>query len=626
MLHSCDHFGRRFSRRTNPQQRRRVQLRLEELESRTLLSASDPVAVPLIAILPAAGSNPTSPGYSPAQISHIYGFSQAGSDGTGQTIAIVDAYNDPNIVSDLATFDANSGLTDPPLAVEDQNGNPINPASTSVPSNSGWGLEISLDVEWAHAMAPGATILLVEANSASFSDLMKAVDTAAGSANVVSMSWGANEFSGEKAYDSHFNVPGVTFVASSGDTGAVVEYPAVSPYVVAVGGTTLTYSNDGSGNAVRASETGWSGSGGGVSAVEAKPSYQSGLSYSRRAVPDVAYDANPTTGFGVYDTYGYSGWVQVGGTSAGAPQWTGLFALVNQQRTAAGRGSLSSTETLSDLYKTLPRSDLYDITSGSTSHGFTRLNAGSGYDLVTGLGSPQASLLIPGLSQLGGGTARTLKSVQPLSGSGSAHVAIHLSGDASIGTAGNVAPTQTVGVNRVQVSDPAMFSHAENSAMVPDSIAGNSPNRVAWSSPSTPSTGSQPPVRVDRSLAGDSGGTGGESLPGFVLPSQPTGSTDGASPSAPVPQDDATRDDQSAALRWRQAVDMCFTETALFDAESAPVDGGWPASTDVMVGVEATENCVAALVTLAGVVYGAYGTPAENETPRPHRSVWPWQR
>jgi len=231
---------------------------------------------------PAVSSSPV--GYTPAQISHAYGFDQIPLTGASQTIAIVDAYDDPTITADLHAFDQQLGLSDPVLTKVNQSGGTSYPAR-----DSGWGVEISLDVEWAHAIAPGANILLVEANSNFYSDLLAAVDYARNQpgVSVVSMSWGGSEFSGETSYDSHFTTPsghaGVTFVASSGDSGTISD-PAVSPHVVAVGGTTLTI---GAGKSY-VGETAWSGSGGGISAYEPRPGYQVGMSTSGwRTNPDV---------------------------------------------------------------------------------------------------------------------------------------------------------------------------------------------------------------------------------------------------------------------------------------------------------------------------------------------------
>ncbi len=182
-------------------------------------------------------------------------------------------------------------------------------------------------------MAPNASILLVEANSSSNSDLLAAVDYAAAHANVVSMSWGGGEFPLETSsqYESHFIHAGVVFVAASGDNGAPAEWPTVSPNVIAVGGTTLKLNTD----STWKNETGWSGSGGGISAYEPQPSYQSGVvtqSSTRRTNPDVSYNADPSVGFAVYDSTTYKpdypsssgaqyGWSWLGGTSVGAPQW-----------------------------------------------------------------------------------------------------------------------------------------------------------------------------------------------------------------------------------------------------------------------------------------------------------------
>lgn len=325
----------------------------------------------------------TSPsGYSPAQIRHAYGFDKITGTGAGQTIAIVDAYGSPTLANDLSVFCNTFGLPQAQLSVYYPQGTP--------PADSGWALETSLDVEWAHAIAPGAKIVVVVAKSASLTNLLNAVDYAVKNlgAKQVSMSWGAAEFSSETKYDSHFNKSGVTFFASSGDNGAGVSWPAASPYVVAVGGTTLQIDSTGT----VTSETGWSGSGGGVSAYELRPVYQNGFqSATRRSVPDVSYDADPYTGFPVYITNynGSTGWVTVGGTSAGAPQWAGLQALVNGSRNTP----LSNTDAaLYSIATATYALDYFDILSGSNGYSCV-----AGYDLVTGLGSPNSPALVPAL-------------------------------------------------------------------------------------------------------------------------------------------------------------------------------------------------------------------------------------
>ena len=255
-------------------------------------------------------------------------------------------------------------------------------------------IRITFDVEWTHAVAPGAQIILVESNSQSLSDLMAGVATAASQpgVSVVSMSWGFAEgqaifASDEAMYDSYFDVPGVTFVASTGDYGAAdPEYPAYSPNVVAVGGTSLTLNGDGSYN----SETGWGyqsasvgafiGSGGGLSMYEPEPAFQQGVqSTGYRTTPDVSLVADPATGAWIADPYNLdpsNPFEVVGGTSLSAPAWAGHSALVNQVRAAAGESTLNSatpTDAQKALYM-LPQSDYNAITSGT--NGYT---ASAGY-------------------------------------------------------------------------------------------------------------------------------------------------------------------------------------------------------------------------------------------------------
>jgi subtilase family serine protease len=377
---------------------------LEALEVRELLTVAYPAALLFHpgTLVPASGTGQPA-GLSPAQVRHAYGFDQISfsngavkGDGSGQTIAIVDAYDQPNLAGNLATFDATYGIAAPPNFTKvNQTGGTALPAA-----RASWGLEESLDVEWAHAIAPGARIVLVEANSASLTDLLAAVNTARHlpGVSVVSMSWGAGEFSGEASYDSYFTTPaghaGVTFVASSGDSGSsgAPEWPSIASTVLAVGGTQLGV--NAAGNYL--GETAWSGSGGGISAFESQPAYQKSVvkqSSTKRIVPDVAYDASGGSPFAVYDSYSYSGWVEVYGTSAGAPQWAALVAIADQGRVLAGKGALDgSTQTLPALYQ-LPAADFHDVTSGSNG-GYS---AAAGYDLVTGRGSPVANLVVSGL-------------------------------------------------------------------------------------------------------------------------------------------------------------------------------------------------------------------------------------
>ncbi len=325
-------------------------------------------------------------GLSPAEVKKAYHLPLSGGKGT---IAIIDAYDDLTIESDLAVFDARYGL---PSCTTRNGCFAKHKMASSIVRDSGWAMEAALDVEWAHAIAPAATILLVEAKTPSGANLLAAIDYAASRKDVVavSMSWGGDEFSDEVSYDAHFASrvnPKMVFFASSGDDGAGASWPAASPNVIGVGGTTLALSAKGS----FVSEKAWAGSGGGVSAYEEEPGYQKTYKIPKaigmRAIPDVSYDADPASGFSVYLTVGTGArargsWNTVGGTSAGAPQWAAIRAL-------------GGTATLAKLYadKASARSIRYfrDITSGTNGTCAYYCAARKRYDYVTGLGSPLTS-------------------------------------------------------------------------------------------------------------------------------------------------------------------------------------------------------------------------------------------
>jgi subtilase family serine protease len=317
--------------------------------------------------------NATTPtGLSPQTIKSVYGFPTAMTAGALKTIVIVDAYDAPNIENDLNVFSGKYGLpacTTQNLCFQklDQRGGTRYPRA-----DAGWALEISLDVEWAHAIAPGAKIVLVEADSNSYVNLFAGVDQARSRGQYVSMSWGGSEFSGEAAYDSHFG-GGVSFFVSAGDTGTPAEYPSASPNVVSVGGTTLTFSGS-----LFVSETGWRSGGGGCSQYETASSAQTSFGgyasvgcTGKRATPDVALDADPASGVAVYDSTKYlgsSGWFTVGGTSASTPMWAAR---------AAGAGVAVNAS-----YVYSGAITYRDITSGNNGAA-----CAVGYDLCTGRGS-----------------------------------------------------------------------------------------------------------------------------------------------------------------------------------------------------------------------------------------------
>ncbi|WP_126603148.1 S53 family peptidase [Dictyobacter aurantiacus] len=300
--------------------------------------------------------------------------------GSGQTVAIVDAYNDPNAESDLAVYRSQFGLPACTTAngcfrKVDQNGGTKYPRG-----NSGWAEEISLDLDMVSAICPNCHILLVEASSSSFTNLGTGVNTAVNlGANTISNSYGGNESSSETSYASYYNHPGHVITASSGDNGYGVESPAAYNTVVAVGGTSLSKSS----NTRGWSETAWNGAGSGCSAYITKPSWQKDSGCSRRTVADVSAVADPNTGVSVYDTYGQgSGWMVFGGTSVASPIIASVYALA---------GNASSVNAAQSLYSNT--GSLFDVTSGSNGScgGSYLCTAGSGYDGPTGLGTPNGT-------------------------------------------------------------------------------------------------------------------------------------------------------------------------------------------------------------------------------------------
>ncbi len=396
----------------------------------------------LVPILP-NWNNPTSeatpiPGlYNPTQLRTAYGVSQlaTSNEGQGVTIAIIDALNDPNALSDLNVFSAEYGLPimnssgGPTFTVVTQAG--VRNSSTNPNSANDYSGETSLDLDMAHSLAPYANILLVQTTTtflagsgASANGLLVGDLTAAGTPGVVavSTSYGGNEPSAstEATYDSYLpdttvspNTHPVIFTFSTGDS-STPSYPALSPNVVAVGGTGL-YTASSRGR--YSFETAWGGfwesgysggaGGGGLSTHYALPSYQAagGLTYTHRAIPDISAEADVLTAVSVYDSWDGQDWTGYGGTSVSSPIMAGIFALAQQDRIANGLTPLSSNQVDTDLY-TLYNSPNYltyfhDVTLGTNTYingsGVT-INAGyaatTGYDLATGIGSPVGNNLV----------------------------------------------------------------------------------------------------------------------------------------------------------------------------------------------------------------------------------------
>ncbi len=337
-----------------------------ECDARVILDSQD---------VPASGFTPQ--GLSPAAFHGAYNLPAFSAN--PQKIAIVDAYDDPNIASDLAVYDNQFGTPcNAPCSFTKLNQKGF---EHSYPrADPGWALEIALDVETAHQICQNCQIILVEAKTAKLADIADAVKTAVNAgATVISNSYGTAEFTGS---DAAYNYPGVAITVSSGDSGYATSYPASSPHVTAVGGTTLTL---GAGNTY-GSERAWSRAGSGCSSFFAAQSWQTQLTTgcgASRAVSDVSADADPNTGAAIYDSVPYqgrSGWFQVGGTSLSAPLIAGVYGLA---------GDFSDNDVPAQMAYANP-SALHDVTTGSngTCAGSVICSAALGYDGPTGLGSP----------------------------------------------------------------------------------------------------------------------------------------------------------------------------------------------------------------------------------------------
>jgi subtilase family serine protease len=341
-----------------------------------------PSKKPLAAAAPAGG-------YGPSDLQSAYAL-PAATAGAGQTVAIVDAFDDTTAEADLATYRSQYGLP----ACTTANGcfKKLNQSGTqgSYPSgDQGWAVEISLDFDMVSAACPQCHIMLVEANSNANADLYAAEDTAARlGANEISNSYGGSESSSDPSDSSHFNHPGVAITVSSGDDGYGVEFPAASPFVTAVGGTTLSKAS----NARGWTESAWSGAGSGCSAYEAKQSWQTDTGCGRRTVADVSADADPNSGVNVYDSNCsavnqmlgtcFKGWGVVGGTSASAPIIASVYALAgNASSLTYGSFPYSHTSALNDVTAG---------NNGSCSPAYL-CTSGPGFDGPTGLGTPNGT-------------------------------------------------------------------------------------------------------------------------------------------------------------------------------------------------------------------------------------------
>jgi subtilase family serine protease len=375
-------------------------------------------------VMPGGGYSTTPKGFAPTQIRNVYGFNAMGNDahgnpidGRGQIIAIVLWNDDPFAASDLAMFLKTYGY------LAKMNGLPGTPACTvsrtihAVPcfqvvyaagtrpptETANVEVEAALDVQWAHVTAEGADIAFVEAANSKAPAVLAAIDKAVAiGASVVSMSW-ANP-SMTKAINTHFqNASATGFIAGSGDFGCPESntYPGESSYVLGVGGTALTISG------TMVSQTAWSKSGGGDNTTEPRPAYQLNWNPgSTRTYDDVAYNA---INYPIYVGLPTGHWTEVGGVSAGIPQWAGLIADADQDRGASGKSVLAAGGLLSGIYLAagshgqppgvINKSMFTDITSGAGG-GTISCHAVKGYDWTTGLGTPRADALVNELTNL----------------------------------------------------------------------------------------------------------------------------------------------------------------------------------------------------------------------------------
>ncbi len=322
-------------------------------------------------------------GFSPSDLRSAYNLPSEG--GKGQTVAIVDAYDDPNAESDLAVYREHYGL--PPCTTKSgcfEKVNQTGEAKNYPESNREWALEISLDLDMVSAACPGCHILLVEADSNETEELGSAVEEAATlGASAISDSWAGEESPEETSLDHYFDHPGVPVLFASGDEGYGVRYPASSPDVVAVGGTSLTRAD----NARGWSETAWSGAGSGCSSYEPKPAWQKDEGCSKRTVADVSAVANPETPVSLYDSYEREGWTLVGGTSVATPLMAGVEALSSSAFRSVGPSA---------IYDAGQGGELFDVTEGENgSCGSYLCQAEVGYDGPTGWGTPDGPLSLP---------------------------------------------------------------------------------------------------------------------------------------------------------------------------------------------------------------------------------------
>jgi subtilase family serine protease len=437
-----------------------------------------------------AAAPPTGVGFGPASLQSAYNLPSA-TAGSGETVAIVDAMDDPNAASDLATYRADWGL--PACGAGcftkvNQNG-AASPLPT-VSGTTGWATEESLDLDMVSAICPLCHIILVEANSPTTQNLGTGVNTAVSlGAEFVSNSYGGSESASDSTFDTEFyKHAGVAVTASAGDNGFGVEYPAASQFVTAVGGTSLTQATNTRGwtETVWGSSAGGEGTGSGCSADDAKPTWQTDTGCARRTNNDVSADANPNTGVAVFDTYDQNGWLEVGGTSASSPMIAATFALAGTP--AAG--------TFPSSYIYQHTSSLFDVTSGADgSCSPAYLCTGEvGYDGPTGWGTPNGVTAFTS----GAATGNTVTVTNPGSQSGTVGTAASLQIHATDSATGQTLSYSATGL-------PAGLSISASTGLISGTPTTAGTSTVAVTA--TDSTGAKGSATFSWTIAG-AGGTG----------------------------------------------------------------------------------------------------------------------
>jgi hypothetical protein len=380
---------------------------------------------------------PSGDGYGPSSLQSAYALPSS-TAGSGETVAVVDAFDDPDAASDLATYRSDWGL--PACGTgcfEKVNENGATSPLPSAAGSTGWDVEESLDIDMVSAICPLCHIILVEASSADTADLGAGVNAAVSlGAKYVSNSYGGSESSSDPTFDTdYYNHPGVAVTASAGDDGYGVSYPAASQFVTSVGGTSLSTASNSRGwtETVWGSSSGGEGTGSGCSADDAKPSWQTDTGCSKRTDNDVAADADPNTGLAVYDTYSEGGWLEVGGTSASSPMIASVFAL--------GGTPASGSYPSSYIYQ--HTSNLFDVTSGSDGSCSPSYlcTAGTGYDGPTGWGTPDGTAAFTS-----GSTANTVTVTSPGNQSTAVGTAVSLQVQASDSASGQTLTYSATGL------------------------------------------------------------------------------------------------------------------------------------------------------------------------------------